>query len=64
MPSESQNLGDTSSKFSVISLSLDGSDSAQYFEQGEPYVTSLNFIVGKSTVFDGIVLGAEFMQFL
>lgn len=63
-PSETQDLDDVPAKFSIISLSLDGTNSVQYFEQGEPYVASLNFIVGKTNLSNGIVFGAEYHQFL
>lgn len=61
---ETQTLDDTPAKFSVISLSLDGTNSVQYFERSEPYFTSLDLVVSKSTLSDGIVIRAEFMQSL
>ena len=63
-PSRFQDYDDTPTRGTIISLSLDGTNDVQYFGQNENAVTSLNFVVGESSLSDGVIFCAEFMQFL
>lgn len=64
IPAKIDNYVENTPTVSVISLSLDGSNSVQFFESGEPYLTSLNLVTGFSDISDGLVVRADFLQFL
>lgn len=64
VPLKFQENNDMPARVAVISLSLDGTNSVQYFEHGEPYLQSLNFVVGESSLSEGYVFCVNYMQYL
>ncbi len=63
-PPRFQDYDDSPPRATIISLSLDGTNDVQYFSRNDSNLASLNFVVGKSSLSDGIIFCAEFTQYL